>query len=67
VAGDQEKEDAGRKLREANQSKIERPMRERIDLPAHRDGLHLSRASDEDSRRHEQTEIGISKRDERGH
>src|SRR5580658_1236186 len=32
VAGDQEKEDAGRKLGQANQAEIKRPVSERIDL-----------------------------------
>ena len=43
VAGDQEQQDAGCKLRQANQAKIERAMGERIDLPAHGHGLHFGR------------------------
>src|SRR5262249_26770406 len=41
VAGDQEKQDRGKKLHQAHKAKIERTMRNFIELPADSDGLHF--------------------------
>ena len=60
VAGEQEQQNAWGKLGQANQTEIERAMRERIDLPAHRDGLHFGRRGDQNPGAHEIAEVRIA-------
>ena len=60
VTGDQEQQDAGRKLREPDQSEIERAVRQAVNLPAHGNRLHFRRCDRQESRQHVVAEVRIA-------
>ena len=62
VAGHQEQKYPGKKLCQPYQAKVERPPRDLIHLPAHRDRLHLKRGNDEKSRHLIKRKVRIRKR-----
>jgi hypothetical protein len=61
VARNQKQKDAGQELRQPNESKIERPVRNLVHLPCDRDRLHLGRNRHKKSRAHVPTEIRVMK------
>ena len=66
MAGKQEQREARQKLRQADVSQIKRTVRDVVDLPGHRDRLHLERKHDKQSRERVGDEIGIGKGDAPG-
>ena len=59
MAGDQKQQNAGEKLRQSDETKIQRPFRDFIDLPADGDGLHLSGENDKETAQLEKNETRI--------
>jgi hypothetical protein len=62
VPGDEEEQDAGKKLCEADEAEVERSVRDFVDLPADGDRLHLERGHDEEARDLVEREVGIRER-----
>ena len=50
MPGNREQQNARQELSKPNVSKIKRPFGNFVDLPAHRDGLHLDRGHNEEAR-----------------
>ena len=63
VTGDKEEEDAGEKLREADETEVERALGDFVDLPADGYGLHLGGENDAESRDLVEDKGGIRKDD----
>ena len=59
MSRDQKQKHAGQKLGQADQSEIQRPPGDLVDLPSHRDRLHLQRGHDKESRCLVNGEVGI--------
>ena len=60
LSDDQRQRDGRHELHEADEAEIERAARQRIELPADGDGLHVQREGDQHPRRPEERERGIS-------
>src|ERR1700733_13021675 len=63
MSRNQEQKDARQELREPYQAEIQRAFREVVNLPSHRDRLHLHRSHNQKSRNLEQHKVGMSKRE----
>src|SRR6266852_7243803 len=60
VSGHQKQDDAGKKLREADEAEVQRTLGDFVDLPSDGHGLHLRGEDDAESRYLEEDEAGIS-------
>jgi len=61
VAGHKEQKYPRKKLRQPHPAQIERPPRDLLHLPAHRDRLHFKRGNDEKSRHLVKRKVWIRK------
>src|SRR5208282_251266 len=59
VAGNEKEKDTGQELRQANEAEIERPLGDFVDLPAHRNRLHLVGKDDAETCRLEKQKTWI--------
>src|SRR5271157_4702500 len=58
MAGDEEQENTGKKLRQTDETEIERPLRYFVDLPANGDGLHFRGENNTETHQLERTKLG---------
>src|SRR5215813_8183660 len=65
VSRDEKENDAGKELREANKTEVERALGDFVDLPADGDGLHFHGEHDETARRLKNRERGVAERSPR--
>src|SRR5580658_319316 len=66
VARNEKEKDARQELRQAYESKVERPLGDFINLPAHRDRLHLVGEDNAEARSLEKYKTRILERDAAG-
>src|SRR5690348_12933628 len=64
MSREQEQKDIWQELRETHKSKVERPSRDFVDLPSHRDRQHFQRSDNERAFDLIQREVEVSERSE---